>query len=128
MARRLVRTDAIVATCLLATSACMIRNPERYRDDTAKVLATKSGEIKDCYDAHIKDETNRNARGTVVVHFKVQPDTGKFAEPRADEQKSTAPAPVQACVTQAIEGLELVPADSNEGIATFTWEFDYTAR
>jgi hypothetical protein len=107
---------------------CIARSPEQYRDDTAKLLETKSGEIKDCYDAHIKDETNRNARGSVVVEFKVKEDTGTFEAVRADDKRSTAPAAVQSCVVDAIGDLALKPADAREGDATFTWEFDYTAN
>jgi hypothetical protein len=97
------------------------RDESRYREDSRALLMTKAPNVKACYDGALK--TDPKAAGLVVVHFKVQPETGLVVEPRLDDQKTTAPATLGRCVMQAVDGLKLDPADSNEGLATFTWLF-----
>jgi hypothetical protein len=117
----------ILVTSLLAAGLCACsfaaRSPEMYRDDTQKVLAERSSDIKSCYDGILKSD--KTAAGTVVVNFIVAEDTGVIQQVKADAAKSTAPEAVQSCVVDAIgEGLKIVPPDARKGIATFTWEFE----
>jgi hypothetical protein len=97
------------------------RDEGKYRDDSRALMMTKVPNVKTCYDGALK--ANPKVSGTVVVHFKVQTETGLVMEPRLDDQKTTAPAPLGRCVLGAMEGLKLDPPDSNEGLATFAWEF-----
>ncbi len=114
----------ITAVCASSSIGCSFaaRSPDMYRDDTAKLLAEKSGDIKSCYDGILKSD--KGASGTVVVHFIVAEDTGVIQNVKADGAKSTAPEAVQSCVVDAIGGLKLKPPDARKGDATFTWEFE----
>lgn len=94
------------------------RTPDQYAADTQGVLASKSGAIKDCYEAELKKD--KNTKGQVVVQFNVEPDTGKLSNVKVASAASPA---LGVCVSSAIEGLAISPADSNQGIATFTWDF-----
>ena len=94
------------------------RTPDQYAADTQGVLASKSGAIKDCYEAELRKD--KNTKGAVTVQFTVEPETGKLANIKVEQAGSPA---LGACVTAAIEGLAISPADSNQGIATFTWDF-----
>jgi outer membrane biosynthesis protein TonB len=100
---------------------CAARNAEMYRDDTRKLLETKTGSIRDCYNAELKKD--RTATAKVVVRFKVSSDTGKITNAKVDETQTTGTKTLGACVVKAIEGLKLDPKDAREGDATFTWEF-----
>jgi hypothetical protein len=103
---------------LLTVGCGNARTPDQYAADTQAVLAAKSGPIKDCYEAELRKD--KSVKGQVVVAFNVEPDTGKI-----DGIKVVTPATpgLTACVTSALEGLALQPADSNQGVATFTWDF-----
>jgi hypothetical protein len=94
------------------------RTPDQYAADTQAVLAAKNGAIKDCYEAELRKD--KAARGQVTVAFNVEPDTGKI-----DGVHVVTPATpgLTACVTAALDGLALQPGDSNQGVATFTWDF-----
>jgi hypothetical protein len=106
----------MVAGCSFAA-----RSPDMYRDDTQKLLDTRAGDIKACYDGILK--TDSKAEGLVVVRFDVAEDTGQITKVALDDAKSTAPAPVRECVTKGLEGLVLKPGDARLGKATFSWEF-----
>lgn len=97
------------------------RDESRYREDSRALIMAKAPDVKACYDGALK--ANPKVSGTVVVHFKVQPETGLVVEPRLDDQKTTAPDTLGRCVLRAIDGIKLDPPDSNEGLATFAWEF-----
>jgi hypothetical protein len=97
------------------------RDANKYRDDSRALLASKAPAVKSCYDGALK--TDAKVSGTVVVSFKVQPETGRIVEARLDDQKTTAPDPLGRCVLQAMQNLKLDPPDTNEGQATFAWEF-----
>ena len=97
------------------------RDESKYRDDSRALMLAKAPDVKACYDGALK--ANPKVSGTVVVHFKVQPETGRVVEPRLDDQKTTAPATLGRCVLQTMDGIKLEPPDSNEGLATFAWEF-----
>jgi hypothetical protein len=94
------------------------RTPDQYAADTQAVLASKSGAIKDCYEAELRKD--KSTKGTVTVQFTVEPETGKLSNIKVEQAASPA---LGACVTAAVEGLALAPADSNQGVATFTWDF-----
>ena len=101
------------------------RAPEDYAKETEALLSTKSDEIKSCYDNVLKDD--KKAEGVVFVNFKVESKTGKIKEPMVDDEKTTAPKELSACVVQAIDGLTLDPPDQREGVASFEYEFKANA-
>ncbi len=103
---------------LFAVGCGNARTPDQYAADTQGVLASKSGAIKDCYEAELKKD--KNTKGQVVVQFNVEPDTGKLTNVKVASAASPA---LGACVSSAIEGLAISPADSNQGVASFTWDF-----
>ena len=119
----------LVAISLLAGLAAgsmgcqfIARGPDKYRDDTRALLESNSSSLKSCYDGVIKD--NKGAVGTVTVKFTVAKESGAIQDVRVDEANSTAPAPVQDCVTNALQGLALDPPDARDGKATFSYEFE----
>ena len=93
-----------------------IRTAEPYRDDVAKVLETKNGDVTACYNEALKK--NKDLAGTVTVKFAVEMKTGTFKDIKAD-----GPAELSTCVSNALNGLVLSPGDANNGDATFTYEF-----
>lgn len=117
-----VKKMAMVAAAVgLAGCSFHARDAESYRSATRELVATQNDALKQCYDRQL--EQNETAGGRVVIHFTVKEDTGRIADPKVDEAKSTAPSDIQQCVVQAIDGLELKPADARTGKATFVWEF-----
>ena len=112
----------IAAASLLAvaalTTGCGLRSAEYYRDDVQKVLESKTGDIKTCYDRAL--EGDKKLAGPVTVRFTVAEDTGKIQNPVVQGEANPA---LQECVTRNIDGLELQPPDVNPGDGTFTWEF-----
>lgn len=100
-----------------------IRSPEMYRDDTAKVFETKTPDMKACYDDVLK--TTPGAGGTVTVKFTWSSEDGTLKDSAVDAPNSTAPAPIQQCVTKALTGLTLDPKDAKDGLGT--WKFDFHA-
>lgn len=112
----------LVAACGLGTLGCKFakRSPDKYRDDTAALLETRSAELKSCYDGVIRSD--KGASGTVTVWFLVQKDTGKIMD--AKVQDASAPQSVQDCVLNSLQGLQLDPPDADDGHATFTYEFE----
>ena len=121
MVATLCAAGAMATGCSVAA-----RSPERYRDDTASLLESKRDAIKSCYDDVLK--SNPSAQGRVAVRFKVEEDTGKVKEVAVDAANSTAPAPLQECVTRSVDGLVLAPADVRNGHASFAWDFTAPAR
>jgi hypothetical protein len=119
--------NAFVATTLLATlvaaTGCSFaaRSPEMYRDDTAKLLDSKTPDIKACYDEQLK--TWKDVAGSVRVKFTVKKETGEVTDAQVDPAATTAPSEVSECVIKSIAGLRLQPPDQNDGKATFTWNF-----
>ncbi|MBK6463741.1 MAG: AgmX/PglI C-terminal domain-containing protein [Myxococcales bacterium] len=123
---RIARTAAasLASVAMLAAlGGCSfaVRSPDMYRDDTAKVLATKSPEIQACYDGILKGKPG--TAGKATVKFSVEVKTGAFTDVAIDKANTTVPDDVAACVTHAMAGLALAPADSNNGEATFVYEF-----
>ena len=97
------------------------RSAEDYQKETTALLASKSDELKACYDEVLTQK--KKAAGTVVVDFTVEAKTGKILDPKVDKEKSTAPKRLQKCVLSAMEGLALDPPDQRTGVASFTYEF-----
>lgn len=102
----------------LAAVGCSgaIRTAEPYRDDVAKVLESKNGDVTACYNEALK--ANKELAGTVTVKFTVEMKTGAFKDINTD-----GPPELGACVSRALTGLVLDPGDANNGDATFTYQF-----
>ena len=114
----MTKSFALIGFALAALTGCSgaIRIGDAYRDDVAKVLASKNGDVKACYDNVLKGD--KTAAGTVTVKFAVEMKTGTFKDVKTD-----GPPALGTCVSNALSGLVLTPADSNNGDATFVYEF-----
>lgn len=97
------------------------RSPDMYRDDTKAVLESKNNDIKACYDGILK--TTPGAGGKVTINFEVETEAGKIVNVVVDKANTTAPAPVQECVTKSLNGLALAPPDKRLGQATWVYDF-----
>jgi len=125
MNARNIPTLALLGVSLtLAGCSFYARSQKDYRDATEKLLASKDAELNSCYDGVLK--TTPGATGKVTVQFNVEEKTGKIADVKADPARTTAPQPLIDCVTTAITGLVLDPADQRKGLATFAYEFSPT--
>lgn len=113
----------LAAGLVASAAACggTARGLEAYRDDTSKLLETRNAQLQRCYSDALK--TDAKLSGTVTVQFVVEKKTGTVTQPSVDQSKSTAPPVLGDCVVKAIDGLTLAPPDSNEGRATFVYEF-----
>ncbi len=118
----MTKSFGLIGIALLALSAASagcggaVRTADPYRDDVAKVLATKNGDVKACYDNVLKDK--KDLAGKVTVKFTVEMKTGAFKDVKTD-----GPAELGTCVSSAMTGLVLDPGDVNNGDATFVYEF-----
>lgn len=121
-AMRVSAVGAAVVGLLGLASGCEFhaRSPEDYRSVTRALIETRTSQIQSCYDATLK--TDKEAKGSVVVHFFVQPDTGALSDVEA-LPSSSAPEALQQCVVTALGGLVLQPPDARQGDATFSFEF-----
>jgi len=117
-----MRTSFLFAGLLVTMTGCSFaaRSPEMYRDDTQAVLATRNDQIRACYDEILKSDPN--VGGKVTLKFDVETEEGKIVNVVVDEQNTTAPASVAACVSNNIAGLALNPPDQRKGEATWSWE------
>jgi len=97
------------------------RDATMYAQDTQKVLETRNAAIKTCYDQALK--TDAKVAGSVTVKFTVKTETGELADIKVDAAGTTAPDALSQCVVTSIQGLKLAPPDDQEGLATFTWNF-----
>jgi len=123
-----MKTALLLSLSLAALAGCSVaaRSPEMYRDDTTKVLAAKSDDIRACYDGVLKGTPG--AGGKVTVKFDVPKDgeqnAGKISNVTVDAANTTAPPAVADCVTKTIAGAgPLNPPDQRLGQATFAWDF-----
>jgi hypothetical protein len=114
----MTKSFALIGFALAAITGCSgaIRTSGPYRDDVAKVLESKNGEVKACYDNILKGD--KTASGTVTVKFTVEMKTGVFKSITTE-----GPPALGTCVSNALTGLVLVPGDANNGDATFVYEF-----
>jgi hypothetical protein len=119
----MTKSFKLIGFALLAISAASagcggaVRTAEPYRDDVAKVLATKNGDVKACYDNLLKGK--KDLAGKVTVKFTVEMKTGAFK----DVKIADGPPELGTCVSSAVSGLVLSPGDINNGDATFVYEF-----
>lgn len=122
----MTRTLVLLTALSLGLGACAgtVRAPATYRDDTQRLLETRSDQLKRCYDAALA--TDPTLAGKVTVQFKVQQKTGVISDVTVDPSTASAPRPLIDCLLQAFDGLMLEPPDVNEGQATFTYEFTPT--
>lgn len=118
-AKHLVTGLAIAAVAQACSFSA--RSPDDYRKVTGDLLATRADQLRACYDAALV--ANPAVGGVVVVSFKVEADSGKLLNPVFDPARTTAPEPLQQCVTAALDGLAVDPPDQRDGNATFSWEF-----
>lgn len=117
---------ALLALTVGAVGCSMAaRDPNMYAQDTQKVLESRNDTIKSCYDQALKVDSK--VAGTVTIKFTVKPDTGELVDAKIDAAGTTAPEPLSQCVLTSIQGLKLVPPDDQEGLATFTWNFQVGA-
>lgn len=116
-------TRWLAAGLIASVAACggTARGLEAYRDDTGKLLETRTAQLQRCYSDALK--TDAGLSGTVTVQFVVEKKTGAVSQPSVDQGKSTAPPVLGDCVVKAVDGLTLAPPDRNEGRATFVYEF-----
>lgn len=121
-AKRVSVVAALALSVLGAAAGCEFhaRSPEDYRSVTRSLIETRTSQIQSCYDDALK--TNKEAKGTVTVHFFVQEDSGALDKIEA-LPSSTAPEALQQCVVTALQGLILQPPDARKGDATFSFEF-----
>lgn len=110
-----------LALALLGATACIARSPEDYQKDTSALLASKNDQIKQCYDAALKQDPKM--AGIVTVTFTVKSETGQIMDAAVDPGKSTAPEALGQCVVNAINGLQLAPPDERDGQASYVYEF-----
>jgi hypothetical protein len=96
------------------------RSADDYKTATRALLESKQSSFSSCYEGVLKGTPD--AAGTVAVSFVVEEKTGKIITPAALPE-STAPAPLQQCVVQGLDGLALDPPDQRKGVATMTFEF-----
>jgi hypothetical protein len=117
------KATLLVSASLAVLAGCSVaaRSPDMYRDDMKAVLEKKNDDIRACYDGVLKGTPG--AAGKVTVRFDVLTDTGKVTNVSVDKANSTAPDPVGECVTKAIDGLTLSPADVRKGEGTWVYEF-----
>jgi len=117
----LIARAAALAAIMVFGACGTARESTAYRDATRELVMAKNADIKSCYDAELTREPNLS--GQVVVNFQVQSETGKIVDARIDPDNTTAPASLSGCVLRAMDGLALNPADRNQGLATFRWDF-----
>lgn len=125
MKKSLISLALVSLAALSAGCSFAARSPEMYAADTQKVLETKSADIKNCYDEALK--TKQDLAGRVTVKFSVKNETGDISGIQIDPANTTAPEPLPGCVVAALQGLKLAPPDQQEGLATFSWEFQANA-
>ena len=101
-----MKTALLLSLSHAALAGCSVaaRSPEMYRDDTTKVLAAKSDDIRACYDGVLKGTPG--ASGKVTVKFDVPKDgeqnAGKISNVTVDAANTTAPPAVADCVTNRV--------------------------
>jgi hypothetical protein len=115
---KMTKSFVLIGFAVAAITGCSgaIRIGDAYRDDVAKLLASKDGDVKACYDGVLKDK--KDLAGKVTVHFAVEKETGVLKDIKTD-----GPAELGTCVSGVLNGLTLTPPDSNNGDATFVYEF-----
>jgi hypothetical protein len=116
-----VKSIAYGLACL-AVACAHARTADEYRADTQKLLASKDGEIKACYDKIL--ETKPDAAGLVTFDFAVEAKTGRITDIKSDREHTTAPTMVAHCVSEALKTLALEKGDKKRGQASWSWQFN----
>lgn len=118
---------SLSAMCLLSLSACSFaaRSGDIYREDTRRLLDTRTPQLQQCYEA--VRESEKSADGQVTAKFIVAADTGAVQGAEIVDSQTSAPPSLQQCVLTSLQGLQLIPGDQREGQATFTWNFSAAA-
>ena len=114
--------------CVLAvalTACAHARTADEYRDATRAALATRTSDIKACYD-HVLT-TKPKATGKVTVKFAIEEKTGRVVEPKLDSSQTTAPDDVSQCVLAAMSAVTIQPGDRKRGEGTWSWDFEASA-
>ena len=105
----------------LAAGCAHARTAATYRADTADLLAAQEPDFKACYDKVLA--IMPAAAGHLVVHFTVEPGTGRLGNAAVDMAKTTTPDAVNQCVLLKIPQLSIPRGDRNRGDATWSWDF-----
>ncbi|WP_181234563.1 hypothetical protein [Enhygromyxa salina] len=115
---------AILVVGLSALSGCVMwmRDADFYSAELTELLETHDEVIEACYDRYLA-EHDPKAAGQVVVAFDVTKRTGELTNITLDDQQSTAPEPLAACVTDQIAQMPLDPPDAKPAHAQITWVF-----
>jgi hypothetical protein len=118
-----MKTNLLVisALSLAAVSGCAYRDAKMWQDDTGKVFAAKTPDIQACYDGVLKNDPK--AAGKVTIAFEVETEAGKIQSVTVEKANTTAPEPVQECVTKNIANLSVQPPDKRLGQGKWVWEF-----
>jgi hypothetical protein len=112
----------ITASLALASvTGCAYRDAKMFSDDVNKAVAPKQPDMKACYDGVLK--SNPTAAGKVSVAFEIETEEGKFTNITVDKSKTTAPEPVQECVTKNLQGLAISPPDKKLGQGSMEFDF-----
>lgn len=109
------------AVALSSVAGCAYRDAKMWTDDVQKAVQPKQPDIAACYDGVLK--SNPNAAGKVAVAFEVETEEGRFTNITVDRSKTTAPEPVQECVTKNLQGLAVNPPDKRLGQGTMEFDF-----
>jgi len=115
----MTKSFVLIGFALAAMTGCSVavRDAKTYDDDVRKVMETKSGDVKACYDTALK--ANKTLAGKVTVHFTVAQKTGAFTD-----IKTEGDAGLGTCVSNALNGLVLQPPDDGHvGDATYVYDF-----
>jgi len=121
MRKSLLHLALFALTVSTVGCSATVRDANMYAQDTQKVLESRNAAIKTCYDQALK--ADQKVSGTVTVKLTVKAETGDLADIKVDAAGTTAPEVLSQCVVSSIQGLKLVPPDDQEGLATFTWNF-----
>lgn len=122
MSKHTISTVALALVTTL-TGACsfIARDTDTYRDDTSRMLDTRSGELQACYDQELA--RNPAMTGKLTISFTVEKKTGKVTALAWEKDRSTVSETLATCVTTALAGLELKDPDQRDGQATFVYSF-----
>ena len=120
---KMILLGAVVSVAGIATTAtgCAYRDAKMWNDDIQKVVEPKKPDMKACYDGVLRSDPK--AAGKVAIAFEVETDGGKLQNVTVDKAKTTAPAPVQECVTKNLQGLSVNPPDKRLGQGTIEFDF-----
>jgi hypothetical protein len=114
---------ACAVAASLATVGCghFARGTTEYSVDVRQMLASRNDAVSVCYGRVL--EQMPIAAGTVAIKFHVVPETGRLGQTRINPAKTTAPEPVQRCILENLDKMQLDPPDVNEAVGEVVWNF-----